>query len=77
MTREQLLDLICPTDVPEGCEDGKSNCDFCFGVMNRWLDEYDRSTPAARKLQALEELLSVEAMSQIYFREKVEEIVKG
>lgn len=42
MTRQELLDLICPTDVPKECEDGKSNCDICFGAMNRWLDKYDK-----------------------------------
>ena len=43
MTRDILLNNLCPTDTTFDCWDGDEicNCDDCNRVLNKWLDEYD------------------------------------
>ena len=40
MTRDELLEKICPTDYINGCSGG-GDCSRCYRMMNEWLDEYD------------------------------------
>ena len=44
MTRDILLNNICPTDTTFDCWNGDEicNCDDCNRVLNKWLDEYDK-----------------------------------
>ena len=58
MTRDILLNNLCPTDTTFDCWNGDEicNCDDCNRVLNKWLDEYDKQIRAdaidefARKL---------------------------
>ncbi len=44
MTRDILLNNLCPTDTTFDCWNGDEicNCDDCNRVLNKWLDEYDK-----------------------------------
>ena len=44
MTRDILLNNICPTDTTFDCWNGDEicNCDDCNRVLNKWLNEYDK-----------------------------------
>ena len=44
MTRDKLLNNLCPTDTTFDCWDGDEicNCDDCNRVLNKWLNEYDK-----------------------------------
>lgn len=42
MTREELIERICPTDATVECEMGDCYCDNCKEVLNAFLDEYDK-----------------------------------
>ena len=44
MTRDILLNNLCPTDTTFDCWKGDKscNCDDCNRVLNEWLDEYDK-----------------------------------
>ena len=48
MTRDILLNNICPTDTTFDCWNGDEicNCDDCNRVLNKWLDEYDKQIRA-------------------------------
>lgn len=43
MTREELIEHICPTDASNDCSAGESgtSCSRCDEMLNGWLDEYD------------------------------------
>lgn len=44
MTRQELLNRICPTDYCERCIDSSSiSCEECKKLMNKWFDEYDEN----------------------------------
>ena len=40
MTRKQLLNLICPSERKNNCED--YHCIDCNLLLIKWLDEYDK-----------------------------------
>ena len=40
MTRELLLEYICPTDYTDVCV--LVGCEHCEVKLNEWLDEYDK-----------------------------------
>lgn len=40
MTRELLLENICPTDLTDVCV--LVGCEHCEVKLNEWLDEYDK-----------------------------------
>ena len=44
MTRDILLNNLCPTDTTFDCWNGDEicNCDDCNRVLNKWLDDYDK-----------------------------------
>ena len=44
MTRDTLLDSICPTSRVYDCEiaDGDYDCENCKRLTKEWLDEYDK-----------------------------------
>ena len=44
MTRDILLNNLCPTDTTFDCWNGDEicNCDDCNHILNKWLDEYDK-----------------------------------
>ena len=46
MTRELLLQYICPTTCTKDCSflgrNGDVICDHCYVKLNEWLDEYDK-----------------------------------
>ena len=46
MTRELLLQYICPTTCTKDCSflgrNGDVICDYCYVKLNEWLDEYDK-----------------------------------
>lgn len=44
MTRDILLNNLCPTDTTFDCWNGDEicNCDDCNRVLNKWLDEYEK-----------------------------------
>ena len=44
MTRDILLNNLCPTDTTFDCWNGDEscNCSDCNRVLNKWLDEYDK-----------------------------------
>ena len=48
MTRDKLLNNICPGYKTIGCHNGDEscNCDDCNRVLNKWLDEYDKQIRA-------------------------------
>ena len=48
MTRDILLNNLCPTDTTFDCWNGDEicNCDDCNRVLNKWLDEYDKQIRA-------------------------------
>lgn len=43
MTRDELLERICPTDASYDCSTGESgtSCSKCNELLNKWLNEYD------------------------------------
>ena len=44
MTRELLLDYICPSDFTDICV--LIGCEYCEVKLNEWLDEYDKQIRA-------------------------------
>lgn len=44
MSREELIEKICPTDATYECGQGDctSNCNDCNELLNALLDEYDK-----------------------------------
>ena len=48
MTRDKLLNSICPMSRVYDCEisDGDYNCDKCKRLTKEWLDEYDNQIRA-------------------------------
>ena len=48
MTRDILLNNLCPTDTTFDCWNGDEicNCDDCNRVLNKWFDEYDKQIRA-------------------------------
>ena len=53
MTREELLESICPTAETYACNiDNMGSCTYCNELMNRFLDEYDKQIRA----EVIEEL---------------------
>ena len=44
MTRDKLLNSICPGWKTIGCCNGDKsyNCDDCNQILNNWLDKYDK-----------------------------------
>ena len=48
MTRDKLLNNICPGCMIIGCCNGDKscNCSDCNRVLNKWLDEYDKQIRA-------------------------------
>ena len=48
MTRDKLLNNICPGCMTIGCCNGDKscNCSDCNRVLNKWLDEYDKQIRA-------------------------------
>ena len=46
MTRELLLQYICPTTCTKDCSflgrNGDVICDYCYVKLNEWLDKYDK-----------------------------------
>ena len=46
MTRDLLLQYICPTTCTKDCSflgrNGDVICDYCYVKLNNWLDEYDK-----------------------------------
>ena len=46
MTRELLLQYICPTTCTKDCSflgrNGDVICEYCYVKLNEWLDEYDK-----------------------------------
>lgn len=44
MTRDKLLNNICPGYKTIGCHNGDEscNCDDCNRVLEEWIDEYDK-----------------------------------
>ena len=44
MTRDILLNNLCPTDTTFDCWNGDEicNCDDCNRVLNKWLDDYEK-----------------------------------
>ena len=44
MTRDKLLNNLCPTDTTFDCWNGDEicNCDDYNHILNKWLDEYDK-----------------------------------
>ena len=46
MTRDLLLQYICPTTCTKDCSflgrNGDVICDYCYVKLNEWLDEYDK-----------------------------------
>ena len=47
MTRDLLLQYICPTTCTKDCSflgrNGDIICDYCYVKLNEWLDEYDKN----------------------------------
>lgn len=42
MTRDELLERICPNDASYDCSTGESgSCSKCDELLNKWLNEYD------------------------------------
>ena len=66
MTRDILLNNLCPTDTTFDCWNGDEicNCDDCNRVLNKWLDEYDKQIRA----DAIEEF--VEKIYEKYTEEE-------
>ena len=60
MTRDILLNNLCPTDTTFDCWNGDEicNCDDCNRVLNKWLDEYDKQIRADAIDEYKEEVLS-------------------
>ena len=60
MTRDILLNNLCPTDTTFDCwnSDEICNCDDCNRVLNKWLDEYDKQIRADAIDEYKEEVLS-------------------
>ena len=60
MTRDILLNNLCPTDTTFDCWNGDEicNCDDCNRVLNKWLDEYDKQIRADVIDEYKEEVLS-------------------
>ena len=48
MTRDKLLNRICPTDRVYDCynSDTQYHCNDCKQLMNKWLDEHDNQIRA-------------------------------
>ena len=46
MTRDLLLQYICPTTCTKDCSflgrNGDIICDYCYVKLNEWLDKYDK-----------------------------------
>ena len=46
MTRDSLLQYICPTTCTKDCSflgrNGDVICDYCYVKLNKFLDEYDK-----------------------------------
>lgn len=45
MNRQELLDMICPSEK-ECIRDGTYSCQECDEVLNEWLDEYNNTLKA-------------------------------
>ena len=60
MTRDELLNRICPTTRVYDCynSDTKYHCNDCKQLMNKWLDEYDKQIRADAIDEYKEEVLS-------------------
>lgn len=48
MTRDELLNNICPTGPTLDCRTGNKscNCDDCNRVLEEWLDDYEKQIRA-------------------------------
>lgn len=42
MTREELIERICPTDCTDKCFEGNISCDICDNITGLMLDEYEK-----------------------------------
>lgn len=42
MTREELIERICPTDCLDKCFEGDISCDICDKITGLMFDEYDK-----------------------------------
>ena len=60
MTRDILLNNLCPTDTTFDCWNGDEicNCDDCNSVLNEMLDKYDKQIRADVIDEYKEEVLS-------------------
>lgn len=46
MTREELIERICPTDCLDKCFEGNISCDFCDKITGLMFDEYEKQIRA-------------------------------
>lgn len=74
MTREELLESICPTAETYSCNiDKEASCIYCNELMNRFLDEYDKRIKAEFTEEILNKVNSYIADMKKYFSETQDE----
>ena len=59
MTRDELLDSICPMSRVYDCciADGDYDCDKCKRLTKEWFDEYDKQIRADAIDEAKDEIV--------------------
>lgn len=63
MTRDELLERICPNDASYDCSTGESgSCSKCDELLNKWLNEYDAKVRAEERAEIRSELMGEMAM---------------
>lgn len=70
MTREELIERICPTDASCDCSAGESgtSCSKCDELLNKWLDEYEAQVRA----EIIDEVITL-ARAEIDFESQAEQ----
>lgn len=59
MTREELIERICPFDIACMChslDDNSINCSICKEELNKVLDEYDAKVRADERAKVIDHI---------------------
>lgn len=56
MTREELIERICPTDCLDKCFEGNISCDICDKITGLMFDEYEKQIRADERNRVLSTL---------------------
>lgn len=56
MTREELIERICPTDCLDKCFEGNISCDICDKITGLMFDEHEKQIRADERNRVLSTL---------------------